>query len=457
MAADWSVSIDAILAAGRWPADGMNKENILTGAAEYLIPGRVKTLKNLGFPVILGRREGYYIWDADGRELMDFHLNGGTFNIGHRNPQVIEMLGKALEVLDIGNHHFPSMFRVDLAEKLARLAPGGLQYTIFTSGGGEANDIAIKSARITTGRRKIVAVDAAYHGRTGLSGAAGDDEVARYFLSDEPADFIKVPFNDQAAMEKALCNNDVAAVLMETIPATCGFPVPDPSYLPHTKRLCKTHGTLYIADEVQTGLGRTGHLWGVEKWGVEPDILVVGKGLSGGIYPMAAAVLSSRAGAWLDDNPWGHVSTFGGAELGCPIASLVLDMCSSDETLGHVREIAGFFGDGLKDIQSRHSFLIEIRQTGLVMGLKFDNPVGGIQMSKALYENGIWAMFSGFDPSVLQFKPGIFVDRAYCTEALERLERALLCVENTVGDETSSIANPGNWQHSLSTGNSNGI
>ncbi len=454
---DWSKNIDAIMAAGQWPSQDAGKDNILAAAAKYLIPGRVDTLKNLGFPMIVGRREGYRIWDVDGRELMDFHLNGGTYNIGHRNAQVIELLGKAMEVLDIGNHHFPSMFRVELAEKLARLSPGEMQYTVLTSSGSEANDVAIKSARWATGRRKIVAVDVAYHGRTGLSGAAGDDEVARYFLSDNPSDFIKVPFNDNAAMEQALCKGDVATVLMETIPATCGFPVPDPSYLPRTKQLCETYGALYIADEVQTGLGRTGHLWGVEKWGVEPDILVVGKGLSGGIYPMAAAVMNRRAGAWLNENPWGHVSTFGGAELGCPIASLVLDMCSSDETLAHVRDIADFLGNGLRDIQSRHPFLTEIRQTGLVIGLKFDNPVGGIQMSKALYENGIWAMFSGFDPSVLQFKPGLFVDKSYCVEALERFERALFCAENAVGDEASSTLSTDNWQNSQSTGNSNDI
>ncbi len=457
MAVDWSKNIDAIMTAGRWPAEGVGKDGILAAAAEYLIPGRVEKLKNLGFPMVVGRREGYYIWDVDGRELMDFHLNGGTYNIGHRNPQVIEILTKAMEVLDIGNHHFPSMFRVDLAKKLARLAPGNLQYTVLTSSGSEANDVAIKSSRWATGRRKIVAMDVGYHGRTGLSGAAGDDETARYFLSDEPSNFLKVPFNDNAAMEVALSKGDVAAVLMETVPATCGFPVPDPSYLPRTKQLCETYGTLYIADEVQTGLGRTGHLWGVEKWGVEPDILVVGKGLSGGIYPMAAAVMNERAAGWLHENPWGHVSTFGGSELGCPIASLVLDMCSSDETLDHVRDMAAFIGGGLLDIQSRHPFLTEIRQTGLVIGLKFDDPVGGIKMSKALYENGIWAMFSGFDPSVLQFKPGLFIDKKYCVEALERLERALRYAENTVGDKGSSTLSPDNWQNNQSTGNSNGI
>ncbi len=415
----------AILAAGKWPADHMDKEDILAGAAEYLIPGRVQMFKELGIPVVLGRREGYRVWDVDGRELMDFHLNGGTFNIGHRNPQAVELLRQSLETLDIGNHHFPSPFRTELAEKLVRLAPGNLQYTVFTSGGGEAIDVAIKSARATTGRRKIVAVDSAFHGRTGLAGAAGDDRVARFFHSDDPASFITVPFNDNEAMEKALSSGDVAGVLMETIPATCGFPTPDPSYLPFTKKLCEEHGAFYIADEVQTGLGRTGRLWAVELWQVEPDILVTGKGLSGGLYPIAAAVLSQRAGAWLFENPWGHVSTFGGSELGCPVASLVLDMCSSEETLAHVGKIADFFRAGLEDIRSRHSFFVEIRQSGLVMGLKFDHPTGGIQMSKALYENGIWAMFSGFDPTVLQFKPGIFVDEAYCTQALERFERAM--------------------------------
>jgi putrescine aminotransferase len=407
------------------PSFSESKRRTLSAAHRHLVPGRVETFLALGIPLVVGRREGYRLWDVDGHELMDFHLNGGTFNLGHRHPELVAVLHDALGSLDIGNHHFPSAERAALAGKLADSTPGPLQYVVFASSGSEAVDVAIKSARRCTRRRRIVAMDHGYHGRTGLSGAAGDDDVARYFISDYPAEFVKVPFDDLDAMRAALRANDVAAVLLETLPATDGFRVPSDGYLPGVAALCREHGTLYIADEVQTGLGRTGHLWGVEAWGVTPDVLVTGKGLSGGLYPIAATVMSGRVGAWLQDNGWGHVSTFGGAELGCRVASKVLDMCSDPRNLANARAMSDYLQDGLADISRRHGFLKEIRRKGLVMGLKFDAPDGAVRMMRALYEQGIWAIVAGFDRSVLQFKPGLLVDRAYCDEALDRFETAL--------------------------------
>jgi len=407
------------------PIHSERKRRVFSIAHEYLIPGRVEAFLGMGIPLVIGRREGYRIWDIDGHELMDFHLNGGTFNVGHRNPAVLQALDTALQTLDIGNHHFPSPARAELAEKLAACTPGDLHYTVYAAGGSEAVDVAIKSARRFTGRRKIVAIASGYHGRTGLSGAAGDDTTARYFGSDYPDEFLKVPFNDLDAMRAALQPGDVAAVILETIPATYGFPVPSDDYLPGVARLCRESGALYIADEVQTGLGRTGCLWGVEAWGVEPDILITGKGLSGGLYPIAAAVLRKDVGRWLTDNGWGHVTTFGGAEPGCVVGSLVMDMCRSPQALANAAEISDYLNAGLSDIRSRHGFLKDIRRKGLVMGLAFDAPTGGVQMMSALYQQGIWAIFAGYDQSVLQFKPGLFVDHAYCDEALTRFEAAL--------------------------------
>jgi putrescine aminotransferase len=407
------------------PTFSEKKRRVLAAAHEYLIPGRVEAFLGMGIPLVIGRREGYRIWDIDGHELMDFHLNGGTFNVGHRHPAVLKALEGALQTLDVGNHHFASPARAELAEKLAAYTPGDLHYTVYAAGGSEAVDVAIKSARRFTGRRKIIAIDSGYHGRTGLSGAAGDDETAHYFGSDYPGDFVKVPFNDLDAMRAALQSNDIAAVILETIPATYGFPVPSDAYLPGVAKLCREFGALYIADEVQTGLGRTGYLWGVDAWGVKPDILITGKGLSGGVYPIAAAVLSKAVGAWLTDKPWGHVTTFGGAEPGCVVGSLVIDMCRTPEALAGAREMSDYLLAGLTDIRSRHGYLLDIRRKGLVMGLVFDAPTGGMQMMSALYQHGIWAIFAGFDFSVLQFKPGLFVDRAYCDEALTRFEAAL--------------------------------
>jgi putrescine aminotransferase len=412
-------------------ARGMSerKRAALQKTAEYLMPGRVETWLKLGIPLVIGRREGYRIWDLDGRELLDLHLNGGTFNLGHRHPELVQTLSAALDELDVGNHHFPSEARAELAEALARLTPGGLHYSVLVPSGSEANDLAIRVARHATGRRKVVALDAAFHGRTGLASAAGRDDTARLFHSDYPGEFAVVPFDDLEAMGKALADDDVAAVLLETIPATYGFPIPSDDYLPGVKALCEQHGTLFVADEVQTGLGRTGHLWGVEAWNVEPDVLVTGKGLSGGLYPISAVVMSRPVGRFLEQEGWSYVSTFGGAELGCRVASKVLEISSRPESLANARQIAARLADGLDELRARHPCLRGVRQKGLVMGLELAGPLGGVQLSRALFERGVWAMFSAFDLSVLQWKPGLLVDGAYCDTLLERLDAALSDVE----------------------------
>jgi acetylornithine/succinyldiaminopimelate/putrescine aminotransferase len=403
------------------------KKRVLELAARYVCPGRVRTLAALGVELVIGRREGYRIWDLDGRELLDYHLNGGVYNLGHRNAELLGALRHALETLDIGNHHFPSAPRAELGALLARLTPGDLQYSVLASGGGEAIDVAIKTARHATRRRRIVSIENGYHGHTGLALAAGDRRHSEMFLSSgAPGEFVQVPFNDLGAMEAALSGADVAAVVIETIPATYGFPLPAEGYLPGVKALCVRHGALYVADEVQTGLGRTGRLWGVECFGVEPDILVTSKGLSGGLYPIATAVLSPRAAGWLEEGGWGHVSTFGGAELGCRVAAKVLEISSRPEVLANVRAVSEDLGRGLADIQRRHSdWFVEIRRQGVIFGLRFAHPEGAMLMSRALYEAGIWAMFAAYDTSVLQFKAGLLVDRDFCAETLERFEAGL--------------------------------
>lgn len=401
------------------------KQRVLELTRLHVAPHRVDVWEAFGTQLVIGRREGYRLWDLDGRELIDLHLNGGTFNLGHRNPEVVEAMVTAASTLDIGNHHFASSARAELAALLARLTPGELTYTVFTSGGSEAIDVAIKTARRATGRRRIVTLAAGYHGRTGLSGAAGEDGGAAYFLSDLPEQFTKVPFADLDAIADELSRGDVAAVLLETVPATYGFPVPPEGYLPAVKALCVDHDALYIADEVQTGLGRTGRLWGVESFGVEPDILVTGKGLSGGMYPIAAAVMTPRAGQWLHENGWGHVSTFGGAEIGCRVAERVLEITTRAAVRQRISDLIERIGSGLSALRDRQPYLVEVRQSGLVIGLRVDHPDGAIYLQQELFELGVWAIASGFDQSVLQFKPGLLLDDALADSVLERLESAL--------------------------------
>lgn len=402
----------------------------LLSAHRHLIPNRLEAFGRVGVSFVMGRREGYRFWDIDGHELMDFHLNGGTFNLGHRNPEIVAALVEGLETYDVGNHHFPSAPRAALAERLVACSFGAaLSYVVFAPSGGEAIDVAIKSARRATGRRRMVAFDCAYHGRSGLSGAAGDPSNARSFVSDLPDEFVTVPFGDLNTMEKALAAGDVAAVLAEVIPATAGFPIPPDDYYPAVRELCDRHQTLLIADEVQTGLGRTGDVWAIEGWGVVPDVLVTGKGLSGGVYPISATLLNERAGRWLHDDGWGYVSTFGGSELGCVVGQKVLELSTAPATLANARAMGSYFKERLERLAATYPYLVEVRQRGVVMGIRFDDSSGALRMSGALYQEGVWAMFSGFDLSVLQWKPGLLIDQAYADEAMTRFERALAAVQ----------------------------
>lgn len=403
------------------------KKVILDKSTQYWNPGKTRFWQSVGIDLVVEKREGYRLYDMDGKPLIDMHLNGGTYNLGHRNPEVVQTLINSLDKFDIGNHHFPSIARAELAEQLVKHSPAGLNHVIYASGGGESIDIALKSARYGTGKRKIVSLEKCYHGHTGIAVATGDPRFSNMFLSSGSAeDFIKVEFNNLEAMENALKKRDVAAVIIETIPATYGFPLPRPGYLKGVRELCTKYDALYVADEVQTGLGRTGKLWCVDTYGITPDILVTAKGLSGGIYPIGAVLVNDQAAGWMDEDGFGHISTFGGSELGCQVASTVLEISNRPETLENVRKMSAYFTEHLSSIQDEsEGFFTELRQEGLIMGLKFDHPQGAVFVSNALYQNGVWAIFSGLDPSVLQFKPGMLIDKPLADEVLETLRRSI--------------------------------
>jgi acetylornithine/succinyldiaminopimelate/putrescine aminotransferase len=414
------------------------KRRVLERSEQYWNPGKTRFWLDAGVPLVIDRREGYLLYDLDGTRLIDVHLNGGTYNLGHRHPEIVGALETGMARFDIGNHHFPSMARTALARALVETAPEGLAKVIYASGGGEAVDIAIKTARHATRRRRIVSVVKAYHGHTGLAVATGDERFAGMFLSERPEEFPHVPFNDLDAMEQALSGGEVAAVLMETIPATYGFPLPQPGYLEGVKALCERYGALYIADEVQTGLMRTGELWAITKHGVTPDLLVTAKGLSGGMYPIAAVLATDRASAWLHEDGFGHISSFGGAELGCLAALAALDITCRPETRSMVHYIADLIGRGLREIQARYpDWLIGIRQDGVVVGLEFAHPEGAKAVMRRLYQHGVWAIFSTLDPSVLQYKPGILMPPELCEELLER---TALAIGRARGDSLEAAA-----------------
>jgi acetylornithine/succinyldiaminopimelate/putrescine aminotransferase len=409
-----------------------SKDQVIADAIKYWSPQKTQFWIDEGIPLVIGKREGYYLYDLDGHRLIDVHLNGGTFNLGHRNPEIVEVLKNALDYVDVGNHHFPTPGRAALARELVGTVPG-MSKVVFGSSGGEVIDVALKSARYATGRRVIVSIKKAFHGHTGLAVATGDSRFAELFLADRPDEFRNVIFNDIEDMEAALAKGDVAAVIMESIPATYGFPMPNPGYLAAVKQLCEKYGALYIADEVQTGLGRTGSLWCISKHGVTPDILVTGKGLGGGLYPISAAVLGERAAKWLEYDGFAHMATFGGSELGTAVALKVLEITRRPDTQAHVDLLSAQWRDGLAAIKAKHPDVVRgIRQDGLVIGLEFHGEEGAKPIMSALYTLGVWAIFSTLDPSVLQLKPGVLLSNSDAALALDAIDQACAVVKALV-------------------------
>jgi len=388
--------------------DSMSDEkyDVLARSKAFWNPGKTQDWQDMGVDLVIDRRERYHLYDMDGRRLIDVHLNGGTYNLGHRHPELIEVLSAGSARFDMGNHHFPAIARTALAEALADCAPApDMKYTAYGSGGGEAIDIAIKTARHAAQKKKIVSIVRAYHGHTGLAVKTGDSRFSKLFLSDDTeGEFVQVPFNDLNAMEDALKGRDVAAVIMETIPATYGFPMPHEGYL----------------------LMRCGEMWGCMKYGIEPDIMVTGKGISGGMYPIACVLISEKCGGWLHEDGFGHISTMGGAELGCVVAMKTLEIVQRPEVRTMVRYISDYIRDGLNRIMAAYpEFFIGIRQHGVVMGLEFNHEQGAKPVMRHLYHNGVWAIFSTLDPRVLQFKPGLLMTQAECEDLLRRVEIAI--------------------------------
>jgi putrescine aminotransferase len=386
--------------------------------ADRVDRGKATLLSSFGADIVMGERAGVFFHDAfDGRRYFNCHCNGGVFNLGHRNPRVVAALQEAMGSVDIGNDHLVSGWRAKLAERLAATTGGRLPSVVFGVGGGEIVDVALKVARARTGRTGVLSAVGGYHGHTGLAMASGDAQYRDPFGPNLPG-FKQVPFNDLAALDAAL-DDTTAAVLLEPIPATLGMPIPEPGYLAGVQALCRERGALFVLDEVQTGLGRTGTVWYHEQEGLEPDVVLTAKGLSGGLLPITAALMTREAHAVFDEHPFVHVSTFGGAELGCVAALTVLDILEQPGFLERVRTLGEAFEEGLAGLP------YTLRRRGLFMGLKSDEPYGGVAAAGQLIQAGVFAVFANNDPSVLQLLPPLVISDDEVDELLGVVRKAL--------------------------------
>lgn len=391
-------------------------------------PRKAAGFAALGLTLVQGERDGVYVSDLDGNRYVNCRSSGGVFNFGHRPRFAIDALHRALdEVGDIGDWLVPSARRARGAEALASILPGDLRYAFFTPSGAEAIEVACKLARGVTGKKGFVAAEHGYHGHIGFSLAMDEDQYSQWFGPLVPG-VVKVPFGDAAALDSAV-GDDTAAVCMETIPATAGYLVPPDDFWPRVRSICDERGALLILDEVQAGMGRTGRVWACEHWGVVPDLLVTGKALSGGVYPIAACCFGDRVDTFFAQDPVFHPSSYAGSELGAAVVEAVVAEVSRPGFLEHVCAMGDRFASGFDDMCARYPGVLSgHRGIGLMRVLDTHSEELGARLMSGAIGNGVLAIIANNRKQSLLVMPPLVISASEVDEVLDGLDRALASI-----------------------------
>ncbi|MEW6642195.1 MAG: aspartate aminotransferase family protein [Pseudomonadota bacterium] len=344
--------------------------------ANYLNEQLVRVLKTIGYDVGFVRGQGQYLYDRAGARYLDLLSGFGVFAIGRNHPALRSALSSVL------NSDLPNLVQMDvstlagiLAEQLIERVPY-LDKVFFANSGTESVEAAIKFARVATGRTDIIYCGQSYHGLTYGSLSLTDDMNFRSGFEPLLPGCTSIPFNDLAALEKALATRQVAAFIIEPIQGK-GVNIPDDNFLPEAAALCRRYGTLFVADEVQTGLGRTGRFLAVEHWNVEPDMVLLAKALSGGHVPVGA-VLTRRSifNKVFDrmDRAVVHGSTFGKNDLAMAAGIATLEVLKQEKLIENAQQRGERLLASLGRMVQKYELLKEVRGKGLMLGVQFGAP-----------------------------------------------------------------------------------
>jgi ornithine--oxo-acid transaminase len=346
-------------------------------ASSYMDPSLVEVLRILGFDREYVSAQGSYLYDSDGREYLDFHTGEGFASLGHNHPDVAEVLKSVLEaeLVDGVQIHYSPLAGM-LAQELSARLPEGLDAVFFTSGGAEAVDSAMKFARAATRRPRLISCHQSFHGVSlGPLSLVGDEFFKEGFGPLIPGCGL-VPYGDLERLEAELRSKDVAAFIVEPIQGRA-VTLPPAGYLAAAQELCRRYGTLFVLDEIQTGLGRTGKWFALEHWDLEPDFVLVGKALSGGYVPVAAMVttraIHDRAVGTLERS-YIHQSTFGRNRLSMAAGLATLRIIERDGLVQRSERVGALLHQGLTALQERYDIVGSVRGLGLMLGIELSAP-----------------------------------------------------------------------------------
>lgn len=399
--------------------------NVVDKTAEFVNPYLSKLLAFAGFGVEM-RSEGCFIYDHEDRPILDCLGGYGVFTCGHRHPKIVEAVKRQLDLMPLSGKAFFNPRQAELAERLAGVAPKGLQYTFFSNSGTEAVEAALKLAKGATGRSKIVSTHGGYHGKTiGALSTTGREKYQKKFLPLMPGvEF--VPYAELDAAVAAIDGN-TAAFIVETIQGEGGIIVPPQGYLPGLREACDRHGALLIVDEVQTGLARTGAMFGCDHEGVTPDLMTLAKALGGGVMPIGATMGTPAVwDAVFGENPLLHTSTFGGNELACAAGIATLDVIQEEGLIEKAHVRGEQFMAGLRQVQQQHPDLIgDVRGMGLMIGVELTmDEVGELTVAQML-KRGMVAAYTLNNPRVIRIEPPLIISEAQIDQAVNILGESL--------------------------------
>jgi ornithine--oxo-acid transaminase len=375
--------------------------------------------------VVLERGQGVWVWDVDGNRYLDFLSAYSAVNQGHAHPRILKALVEQAARLPLTSRAFRNSQLPLLAQELCELT--GYEMMLPMNSGAEAVETAIKAVRkwgykikgVPDGQAQIITCEGNFQGRTiSIISFSSTPQYKEGFGPFTPG-FVTIPFGDASALEAAITPNTVA-FLVEPIQGEGGMNVPPEGYLKHVRDICDRHRVLFIADEIQTGLGRTGQLFACDWEAVRPDMVTIGKALSGGFYPISA-VLSSREilGVF---HPGDHGSTFGGNPLACAVAQEALHVLIEEGLIENAREQGEYLLGRLSRVESEH--VTEVRGRGLFAGIELKPQAGGARrFAEALKDQGI--LCKETHDNVLRFAPPLVIQRDDIDWAMERIEKVL--------------------------------
>jgi putrescine aminotransferase len=369
---------------------------------------------------------GAWIDVEDGRRYLDFG-GYGVFILGHRHPVVTAAVHRQLDRHPLASRTFLEPVTAQAAAALARTTPGDLDLVHFVNSGAEATEAALKLARIH-GRTSVITTSRGYHGKTlGALSVTANPTYQDPFRPLLP-DIIAVPYGDAAAMAVALrTTNGTGVVILEPVQGEGGVVIPPAGYLRDVADLCTANDALLIVDEIQTGMGRLGTWWGIEAEHVVPDILLVGKGLSGGVVPIAAMVATPRAYAPFAKDPYLHTSTFAGSPLACAAAAATIGVIHDEQIVERASRTGALLLREMRQVCAglRPPGLVEVRGRGLLLGIEFEDPGTVGELALQLLERGVLSCHSLNSSRVLRFTPPAVLDDIEISQFLTSFSAAI--------------------------------